>query len=358
MPEDEEKPVGAVAGSEGETRPGEARRDDVPPTRALRIPRLIARSVIAYQHAAMLIALVILSIAFAILSPHYVSSGNILNIGRQIAIVSIVAFGATAVIIAGEIDLSVGSVMGLTSVAVGIVLHGTPLTSQGPSTSLFLALGIGLLVGLGIGFFNGLVTVYGRIPSFIVTLGTLSIARGLALSYGTGVPDPITSRPYLATFGDGSVFGIPVLILYTVLVLGVMTFVLRSTLFGIQVYATGGNAEASRLAGVPVRRVRVAVLAIGGLLAGFAGILGTARVQTALPQLGVGIELDAIAAAVLGGTRFSGGRGTVVGTLLGAILIGVINNGLTLLGVGSTFQSVIKGAVIILAVLLDRFRPR
>jgi len=325
---------------------------------ALSDPRSLARSAIAHQHAPMLIALVVLSIAFALLSPHYLSSGNVLNIGRQIAIVSIVAFGATAVIIAGEIDLSVGSVMGLTSVVVGIVLHGTPLGSQGPSVNLFLALVAGILVGLGIGLFNGLVTVYGRIPSFIVTLGTLSIARGLALSYGTGVPDPITSRAYLAAFGDGSVLGIPVLILYTVLVLGGMTFLLRSTLFGIQVYATGGNAEASRLAGVPVRRVRVAVLAIGGLLAGFAGILGTARVQTALPQLGVGIELDAIAAAVLGGTRFSGGRGTVVGTLLGAVLIGVINNGLTLLGVGSTFQNVIKGAVIILAVLLDRFRPR
>ena len=318
----------------------------------------IARTVISHQHAPMLIALVVLSIGFAILSPHYLSSGNVLNIGRQIAIVSIVAFGATAVIIAGEIDLSVGSVMGLTSVVAGIVLHGTPLGAQGPSVNLFLALVAGLLVGLGIGLFNGLVTVYGRIPSFIVTLGTLSIARGLALSYGTGVPDPITSRAYLAAFGDGSVLGIPVLIVYTVVVLGGMTFLLRSTLFGIQVYATGGNAEASRLAGIPVRRVRVAVLAIGGLLAGFAGILGTARVQTALPQLGVGIELDAIAAAVLGGTRFSGGRGTVVGTLLGAILIGVINNGLTLLGVGSTFQNVIKGAVIILAVLLDRFRPR
>lgn len=347
MPEDPQTPVSEVVG------PGEAG-----PRWTSRVPRLVARSAIAYQHAPMLIALIVLSIAFAVLSPHYLSSGNVLNIGRQIAIVSVVAFGATAVIIAGEIDLSVGSVMGLTSVVVGIVLHGTPLTAEGPSGGLFVALAAGLLVGLGIGLFNGLVTVYGRIPSFIVTLGTLSIARGLALSYGTGVPDPITSRAFLATFGDGAVLGIPVLILYTLLVLGVMTFLLRSTLFGIQVYATGGNAEASRLAGVPVRRVKVAVLAIGGLLAGFAGILGTARVQTALPQLGVGIELDAIAAAVLGGTRFSGGRGTVVGTLLGAVLIGVINNGLTLLGVGSTFQHVIKGAVIILAVLLDRFRPR
>jgi len=347
MPDESQTPMRVQVG------PGEARA-----RWATSGPRSLARSVVSHQHAPMLIALVVLSVGFAVLSPHYLSSGNVLNIGRQIAIVSVVAFGATAVIIAGEIDLSVGSVMGLTSVVAGIVLHGTPLGAQGPSVNLFLALLAGLLVGLGIGLFNGLVTVYGRIPSFIVTLGTLSIARGLALSYGTGVPDPITSRAYLAAFGDGSVLGIPVLIVYTVLVLGGMTFLLRSTLFGIQVYATGGNAEASRLAGIPVRRVRVAVLAIGGLLAGFGGILGTARVQTALPQLGVGIELDAIAAAVLGGTRFSGGRGTVVGTLLGAILIGVINNGLTLLGVGSTFQNVIKGAVIILAVLLDRFRPR
>jgi len=300
-------------------------------------PRSIMRAVVIHQHAPMLIALLLLSIAFSFLSPYYLTGPNVLNIGRQIAIVSVVAFGATAVIIAGEIDLSVGSVMGLTSVVVGIVLHGTPLTAEGLSVGTFMAVGAGLLVGLGIGLVNGLVTVYGRIASFIVTLGTLSIARGLALSYGTGVPDPITSRNYLSTFGDGTILGIPVLIVYTFLVLGVVMFLLRGTLFGIQVYATGGNAEASRLAGVPIRRVKVAVLAFGGLLAGFAGVLGTARVQTALPQLGVGIELDAIAAAVLGGTRFSGGRGSAVGTLLGAVLIGVINNGLTLRGVGSAY---------------------
>lgn len=320
--------------------------------------RSLARTIAGHQHAALLIALVLLSVAFSILSPVYLTSANALNIGRQIAITSVVAFGATIVIIAGEIDLSVGSVMGLTSVLVGIVLHGTPTSANSLDANVLLALVAGLALGIGVGLFNGAVTVFGRIPSFIVTLGTLSIARGLALSYGTGVPDPITSRAYLAAFGDGQVLGIPVLIIYTFVTLAVTTFLLRGTLFGIQVYATGGNAEAARLAGIPIRRVKLAALALGGLLAGFAGVLGTARVQTALPQLGNGIELDAIAAAVLGGTRFSGGYGTVIGTLLGAVLIGVINNGLTLMSVSSTYQLVIKGVVIIVAVLLDRIRPR
>ena len=320
--------------------------------------RSLLSRLLSHQHAPLLIALVALSIIFAMLSPFFLTAPNMLNIGRQIAIVSVVAFGSTIVIIAGEIDLSVGSVMGITSVAVGIVLAGAPIAAQGFDPIIVVALGTGLLVGLGIGLINGLVTVFGRIPSFIVTLGTLSIARGLALSYGNGVPDQITSRPFLAVFGDGSLLGVPVLVIGMLLTLGITWFLLRGTLFGIQVYATGGNTEAARLAGIPVRRVKIAALAIGGLLAGFAGVLGTARVQTALPQLGVGVELDAIAAAVLGGTRFSGGRGSVVGTLLGAVLIGVIGNGLTLLGIGSTYQLVIKGSVIIVAVLLDRLRPR
>ncbi len=339
--------------AEGAPTSLEGRRDG-----AAALARSIARAVASHQHAPLLIALILLCVAFQFLSPVFFTSANALNIGRQIAITSVVAFGATIVIISGEIDLSVGSVMGITSVLIGIILHGTPVAATDPGANELIAVLAAVGLGLGIGLLNGVVTVFGRIPSFIVTLGTLSIARGLAQSYGTGVPDPITSRSFLATFGDGQVLGIPVLIVYMFAALAATAFLLRGTLFGIQTYATGGNTEAARLAGIPVRRVKVVALALGGLLAGFAGVMGTARVQTALPQLGLGIELDAIAAVVLGGTRFSGGYGTVVGTLLGAVLIGVINNGLTLMSVSSTYQLVIKGTVIIVAVLLDRIRPR
>jgi ribose/xylose/arabinose/galactoside ABC-type transport system permease subunit len=302
----------------------------------------------------MLLAIVLLCIVFAVKSPYFLTTENALNIGRQIAVVSVVALGVTIAIIAGEIDLSMGSVMAVTSVAIGIVLHGPGATAS--TGKMLTSLGVGLAVGLAFGLFNGVLTVFGKIPSFIVTLGTLSIGSGIALSYHQGTPDPILSNRFLRWFAEGSIGPVPVLLVYAGIVFALTSFLLRRTLFGIQVYATGGNAEAARLAGVPVARVKILALVLCGVFAGFAGVLGTARVGTALPQLGLGIELDAIAAAVLGGTRFSGGYGLAVGTVLGATLIGIVSNGLTLLGVASPVQSIVKGAVIIGAVLLDRIR--
>jgi ribose/xylose/arabinose/galactoside ABC-type transport system permease subunit len=259
------------------------------------------------------------------------------------------------VIIAGEIDLSVGALLALISVAIGIVLHDTPY-DLGFDPRALTALGVALLIGLFAGLLNGLVTVYGKIPSFIVTLGTLSIFRGLALTYNNSSPQPVLNQSFLEIFSGAEIFGLPIIVLYLAIALLLTQYLLRGTLFGVQVYATGGNREASRMAGIPTNRVRVAVMALAGLLTGFAAVLATARVRTALPTLGVGLELDAIAAAILGGTRLSGGHGRIVGTLLGAMLIGVINNGLTLLGVPSTLQDVIKGCLIILAVLAIRLR--
>lgn len=301
-------------------------------------------------------AVVALSVFFATQTPYYLTTDNAFNIGRQISIVAIVAFGSTMVIVSGEIDLSVGALMGFVSVAVGVVLADVG-SDQGGTVTL-VALGVALTIGLMVGLFNGLVTVYGQIPSFIVTLGTLGVLRGLALSYRQGSPEPIRAGGFLDIFGDQDVLGVPVIILYMVGALLVANYLMRGTLFGTQIYATGGNAEASRMAGVPTKRVKITVMAIAGTLAGFAGLLGTARIRTGLPQLGTGIELDAIAAAILGGTRLSGGHGRVVGSLLGAILIGVINNGLTLMGVATTYQDVIKGTLIIVAVLFDQFRQR
>jgi ribose transport system permease protein len=315
-----------------------------------RLSRL-ARSPIAPLLAALLLA----GLAFSVLSPYFLTPANLLNIGRQIAVVSVVALGVTAVIISGEIDLSMGSVMALSSVVIGAVLHDK---GQGAALSdVALAVLAAVSTGLCLGLWNGLLTVVGKLPSFIVTLGTLSIGSGLALSYRQGAPEPIASAAFLGAFGEGKIpGGVPVLVVYPAVVFVALWFLLGFTWFGIQTYATGGNTEAARLAGVPVGRVKITALALCGALSGVAGVLGTARVRTAMPQLGAGIELDAIAAAVLGGTRLSGGYGTAPGTLLGVMLIGVVSNGLTLLGVRSPVQLVIKGLIIIAAVLFDRAR--
>jgi ribose/xylose/arabinose/galactoside ABC-type transport system permease subunit len=312
------------------------------------------RRVLISQIGPMLLAIMGLCVFFTLKSEFFLTENNALNIGRQIAVVAIVALGVTIAIIAGEIDLSMGSVMAVTSVGIGIVLHSPGAAAS--QVDVLEAVGLAVLIGLAFGLFNGCVTVFGRIPSFIVTLGTLSVGSGLALSYHQGTPDPILSDRFISWFAVGSVGPVPVLLVFAALVFALTSFLLRRTLFGIQVYATGGNPEAARLAGVPTARVKIVALTICGLFAGFAGVLGTARVGTALPQLGLGIELDAIAAAVLGGTRFSGGYGMAIGTLLGATLIGIVNNGLTLLGVASPVQSIVKGGVIIAAVLLDRIR--
>lgn len=306
------------------------------------------------QTGPLLVALLLLGVVFTLSSPYFLAYTNILNIGRQIAITLIVALGVTVVLIAREIDISMAGVMGVCSVTAGIVLHSGSGTA-GLGTSL-LAAGACLAIGTLFGLFNGLVTVVGKVPSFIVTLGTLSIGGGLALAYNNGEPQAVQSTAFIRLFATGDVGPLPALLVYPIVVLVAVILLLRRTLFGIQVYATGGNPEASRLAGVPVGRVRITALALSGCLAGLAATVATARVQSGLPNIATGIELDAIAAAVLGGTRLSGGFGTAVGTLLGAILIGVVSNGLTLIGVASPVQSVIKGCVIIAAVVLDRLR--
>lgn len=326
----------------------------VSPTR--RIRRALARAA-ASPTVPMLAALLLVGLFFSLASPFFLTGANLFNIGRQSAVVSVVALGATVVLITGEVDLSMGSVMAVTSVVLGAVLHGRG--PEGGALDVVVPVLAALGVGLGFGLFNGAMTALMKAPSFIVTLGTLSIGSGLALSYNRGAPDPILVRSFLTAFGDGKpALGIPALIVYPAFIFALAWLLLNHTLFGIQAYATGGNAEASRLAGVPVRRVKLLALVLSGVLAGFAGVLGTARVRTALPQLGLGIELDAIAAAVLGGTRLSGGYGTAHGTLLGVVLIGTLSNGLTLLGVQSPIQSVIKGSIIIVAVLFDRLRRR
>ncbi len=304
----------------------------------------------------LIIALAVLMIFFSIQSQYFFTVVNALNIGRQISVVLIVALGITIVLIAGEIDLSMAGVMAVCSIAAGAILqndgaNGSPVNAI---ITLIACLGIGLAFGL----INGLFTVRFRVPSFIVTLGTLSVGTGLALSYNNGEPRAIQSIAFLDIFALGQIAGIPSLLLYPVLAFVICQILLKRTLFGVQLYSVGGNAEASGLAGVPVGRVRVLALVICSVFASLAGVILSARVQSGLPNIATGIELDAIAAAVLGGTRLAGGYGTIVGTVLGAVVIGVVSNGLTLMGIPSPAQSVVKGVVIIAAVVLDRVRNK
>ncbi len=297
------------------------------------------------------IAFVVLCVALAVLTPTFMTSGNILNVGRQVSIVAILAAGQTFVILTAGIDLSVGSVLAVSgAVAAGVAVN----FGWGPG---ILA---GLLVGASAGLFNGLVITLLRVPDFVATLAMLSIARAATLIYTGGEPIAV-SEGGLRFLGAGTFGPIPVPIAITLVVFAVAIVVLRSTTFGRYVYATGGNRRAAAFSGIDINRVRVLVYVVSGLLAGLAGVVLTGRLATADPQAGVGYELDSIAAVVLGGTSLFGGQGTVARTLLGALILGVLSNGMNLLDVSPFYQEVVKGIVIVIAVAfgnLEQLRHR
>jgi ribose transport system permease protein len=288
--------------------------------------------------------LVALCLVLWILTPHFLTVSNLLNVAQQTAINAVIAVGLTFVIISGGIDLSVGSVVAFSGVVMASLLES--------AVPLPIALAGGLATGVACGLVNGLLITFGRLPPFIATLGMMSVARGAALLYTDGRP--------ISGFGEGfrwlargEVFFIPVPVLVMVGIYVVAHFVLRRTRFGRYVYAIGGNEEAALLSGVPVRLHKTMVYGVAGLLSGCAAVLLTARLNSAQPIAGISYELDAIAATVIGGTSLMGGQGSVVGTLIGALIMGVLRNGLNLLGVSSFVQQLVIGAVIILAVLID-----
>ena len=287
-----------------------------------------------------LIAFVLLCVALAILTPTFLTSGNILNVGRQVSIVAILAAGQTFVILTAGIDLSVGSVLALSgAVAAGVAAS----VGWGPGIVA------GLLVGAGAGLLSGLAITLLLVPDFVATLAMLSIARGATLIYTGGQPIGVAEGG-LRFLGAGTIGPIPVPIVVTLIVFAISIVALRSTTFGRYVYATGGNRRAAAFSGIDIKRVRVLVYVVSGLLAGLAGVVLTGRLATADPQAGVGYELDSIAAVVLGGTSLFGGQGTVARTLLGALILGVLSNGMNLLVVSPFLQEVVKGIVIVIAV--------
>ncbi|WP_128255425.1 ABC transporter permease subunit [Falsirhodobacter deserti] len=293
-----------------------------------------------------LIGLIVVSVLMGFASDNFFSVSNIFNVLRQVSIIAILAVGMTFVILTGGIDLSVGAVMALAgTIAAGLMVN------MGMPGWVGLLAGIG--VGVVLGIFNGFLVAWGRMPAIIVTLATMGMARGLGLIYSGGYP--ISGIPsWISWFGVGRIGIVPVPVIAMVIIYALAWVLLQRTAFGRHVYAIGGNELAAKLSGVKTQRVKLAVYAISGLTAALAAIILTGRLMSGQPNAGVGFELDAIAAVVLGGTAIAGGRGLILGTLIGAILLGILNNGLNLMGINPYMQDVIKGLIILLAIYIGR----
>lgn len=309
-----------------------------------------------WQRLRPLIALFILCLLLALTSDRFFTAANGLNVLRQISVNVCIATGMTLVILAGGIDLSVGSVLACCgALSAGLLTRGLSF----PGLDLFVgftlvgAMFAAILAGSIFGLFNGWMVTRFRVPPFVATLAMLTIARGLTMLYTEGHPISQLGTGF-AQLGTGSWIGIPVSVWMAVLVVLAAHVLTKMTRTGRYLYAIGGNEEAARLSGINIAGVKTKVYAIAGGLAALGGLIVTARLDSAQPNAGTGYELDAIAAVVIGGTSLSGGRGSVAGTVMGAVIIGVLNNGLVLLNVSPFWQQVVKGSVILLAVIVDR----
>jgi ribose transport system permease protein len=295
------------------------------------------------------LSLIVLFIALSIASPYFLTANNLASVARQTAVFNTMALGMTIVIISGGIDLSVGSILGLSGLIGAMALErGCPVV-----VSVLIGLGVGTLCG----FFNGLMITQLRIPPFVVTLGTMGIFRGLALIFSNGLPVH-RIPPGFSFLGEGNLLGVPFVVWMLVMCAVVVHVVLEHTRLGRYAFAIGSNRIASVYAGIPVNFHVTAVYAIGGALTGLAGMIEASRLMTGQPTAGQGYELQAIAAVVIGGGSLNGGEGSVVGTLIGAFIMGLLSNGADLLNISNYWQQVIIGAVIILAVTLDEVRKR
>lgn len=307
-----------------------------------------------------LAALLLMCVAMAFLSENFLTTANFFNVLRQTSVNLCIAVGMTLVILTGGIDLSVGSVLALSgAVAAGLAHQGFSVEGA----NLFVGFTFGgccfaaLIIGAVFGCFNGLLVTRFKVPPFVATLGVMTIARGLTMLYTGGFP--ITNLGGGFEFvGTGWLLGIPMPVWIAVVIIAIFAFFLKKTRTGRYIYAIGGNEKASLLSGIRVDRVVLLVYTLAGILAAVAGVLVTSRLDSAQPNAGSGYELDAIAAVVIGGGSLSGGRGTIVGTVIGALIIGVLNNGLVLLNVSPFWQQVVKGFVILLAVIMDRYSAK
>ena len=297
------------------------------------------------------ISLVVLCIALTIATEYFLTSKNIINVLFQISTNAMIAFGMTYVILLGGIDLSVGSTLALSGITAMAMMARY-------SWDIVPAMLAGLLIGVVVGVINGLLVTKVKMPAFIVTLATMNITRGLALVTTSGKPIYAQDERLLIV-GNGKLFDlVPYQIIYMLIVFLILFVVLNYTRYGKHLYATGGNKEAARFSGINVDRISIIAYIIQGTIAGLAGIFTSARLYSGLPTMGEGAEMDAIAAVVLGGTMMAGGSGTLGGTLIGALIIGVMNNGLNLLGMNSYWQDVVKGGIILLAIYIDILKKK
>ncbi|GIK66635.1 MAG: monosaccharide-transporting ATPase [Chloroflexota bacterium] len=313
------------------------------------------------------IALLILFGFFAIYSDSFMQTNNLIILTKQVAINAILGIGMTYVILTGGIDLSVGSIVGLCGiVAGGLINEGLVLSVFDVVIyfNIWIVMGLTIICGMLIGMFNGILVTRFSVAPFIATLGTLYIARGLALLRNSGatfpnlVGDPELGNTGFPKLGAGELLGLPYSIWIMAALAIIGTFIAMKTPFGRQIYAIGGNQRAARLSGVRVKQVTLMAYVISGFCAAIVGLIITSQLVSAHPATGESFELNAIAAVVLGGTSLSGGRGTIGGTIIGAFVIGVLSNGMIIEGVSSFWQTVIKGVVIILAVMIDQFQQR
>ncbi|WP_320128578.1 ABC transporter permease [uncultured Sphaerochaeta sp.] len=310
--------------------------------------RLHNNSIVAMvkKNAGILVVLFVFGLLLSLMTDTFLTNNNIISVLRQISINMFIALGMTYVIILGGIDLSVGSIVAMS----GTLTVGFTMTQGLP---LWLAILLGLAIGSLAGFLNGLIIAKFKVPAFIVTMAMMNIASGIAYVYSGGRSTRIKD-PFFIKIGTGYLFDvIPLPVVYMAVLIALFSFLLNKTKFGTYIYAIGGNRESARLSGVPIFKVEIIVYTITGLLSAFAGLVLSSRMYSGQPSVGSGYELDAIAACVLGGVSMSGGKGSISGTVIGAMVIGIISNGLNLMGVSSFWQLIVKGIIILCAILID-----
>lgn len=303
------------------------------------------------QNLGTILALIILMVFVSVLNPTFLQANNLMNLMRQLIINGFIALGMTFVILTGGIDLSVGSTLALTSaIFAGLLQNG-----MNTGFAILIAVGLGLILGL----INGILITKGKLAPFIVTLATMTIFRGLTLVYTDGRPIAGPKDNFAFKFlGKGQFFGIPFQVILFILAFLCLWIILNKTSLGRKIYAVGGNEKASFISGINIDKVKIWVYVISSLMAVLSGLVLTSRLNSAQPTAGAAYEMDAIAAVVLGGTSMTGGSGSLTGTLIGILILGVLNNGLNLLGVSSFYQQIVKGIVILIAVLIDRKRNK
>lgn len=312
--------------------------------------KIVNQLLTKYRTAMVLLVLLIVS---SFISSDFLSFDNIMNVIRQVSVIAILGCGMTFVILTGGIDLSVGAILGLSGAISATVLNSIIESNGNSFVAMISAVLIALAVGVICGLINGVFITWGDLPPFIVTLATMTLINGLLLVFTGGAPISVR-EPMYRFLGRGVLFKIPFPILMLILIYGIAYVILQYTGFGRSTYALGGNKEAARLSGINIKKVELIVYGISGLLAGLGGILLTARLGSGQPTAGSGYELDAIAAVILGGTSLSGGSGFVLPTVVGAIILGILDNILVLMNVNPFISNVVKGIVILLAVLIDR----